>query len=1076
MTPSGSLKGDRVIVLRALGTAEIETGVTTLTPSQEMVFAAALYLVLERGKRVSRVRLASLLWPHVVEKTRAHRMRQTILQLKKLGITVSADRDSLQIAQDDARTDIDEFFAGDAARTLRRDSLEFLPGYNPRLADGFGDWVDAQRAEISARATHLFVRELERARLQADWSSVEKIAARIMSLDPFNEVAVLAKAEAAAMRGGKRKAVSILDHYISEVGDGASELRLPATILRRRVVERIPDRPALLNVDPPFVGREIEMEALGRAFEQARAGRGSATLLVGDPGIGKTRLSAELARFAELQGARVQRATCRRTDIDRPLSLFVDIVPQLREMPGALGCAPETFAWLKRLTEFEKGSEDTSRPVDSEMLFHYVRAALFDLLDSIAAEHCLVLLIEDVQWLDAASAKILVRMVEWSDTRRVFFVLNARPNKNPFLEYAERVRLDTITLGPLTPVASTALLQSVALRPDDEPEAGFVDWCLAVAEGNPFFLQELAHQWIETGRRYEAPPSVTKVLAERLSRLSAEALQVLQTCAVLSEHATLERVERVLDYNPHQLLSAVEELSKAAMLRVQGERPDVAAGQLQPRHDFLSSAAISQLAPVSLAFIHRRSADVLEKEIAQQTMPATLLWACASHRHHAGDRERALFLSMSCAEHLLDLGLAHDASTAFQRSLDYCVADSERLKVLPRLAHALELDGEWNRSMEILRTCILLVAKDDPSGSQHNDYELLLLDARHRSVLDFVALFDETIPCVENAQASPAHRVAAGILAIKLAVDFGRADYLDAIYAQVSPLLHDSGVSERNRLELEMIYRTMRGDGLVPVDDLWRFAEVARLSGGELGYSRALVTAATACRLSARYADGLQFESTALEHAIANRLHSRYPGILLSTAGLHIAAGAFDKAREVLREVGKHRIATDNFKERNEILYHEARLALEEGDFAGAAAVFDGIEAMSPRHSVTRRGYYLAMEVQIRLKQGVGMDVMERLVSELQATHLQMRGLGSQDFESYSLYLGLCALGEKDRGTQLLREHVECRPAKWPLHERILRALNPEESRPQVQSRRANAAPRSQDTLALSAQPMSPSV
>ena len=57
-----------MIVLRALGNAEIETAVTTLTPSQEIVFAAALYLVLERGKRVSRARLASLLWPRVAEK------------------------------------------------------------------------------------------------------------------------------------------------------------------------------------------------------------------------------------------------------------------------------------------------------------------------------------------------------------------------------------------------------------------------------------------------------------------------------------------------------------------------------------------------------------------------------------------------------------------------------------------------------------------------------------------------------------------------------------------------------------------------------------------------------------------------------------------------------------------------------------------------------------------------------------------------------------------------------------------------------------------------------------------------
>src|SRR5205823_5164058 len=194
-----------------------------------------------------------------------------------------------------------------------------------------------------------------------------------------------------------------------------------------------------------------------------------------------------------------------------------------------------------------------------------VRGALFDLLESIVDEHCIVLVIEDLQWLDKTSAKLLVRMAEWSEKKRMLLLLNARPSLNPFLEYAEKLRVEMIQLGPLGAVSAGALPRSVALRPGDEPDAGFVDWCLAVAEGNPFFLQELAHQWIETGQRYEAPPSISKVLQQRLSRLSSEALQVLQTCAVLSDHASIERVERVLEFHPHQLLSAVEELSKAAM-------------------------------------------------------------------------------------------------------------------------------------------------------------------------------------------------------------------------------------------------------------------------------------------------------------------------------------------------------------------------------------------------------------------------------------------------------------------------------------------------------------------------------
>src|SRR6266550_9219300 len=103
-----------MIVLRALGNAEIDTGVATLTPSQAMVFAAALYLILERGKHVSRRRLASILWPRVAEKARAHRLRQTIHQMKKLGIPLEADRDTVKLFKHELRSDIDELAAPDS--------------------------------------------------------------------------------------------------------------------------------------------------------------------------------------------------------------------------------------------------------------------------------------------------------------------------------------------------------------------------------------------------------------------------------------------------------------------------------------------------------------------------------------------------------------------------------------------------------------------------------------------------------------------------------------------------------------------------------------------------------------------------------------------------------------------------------------------------------------------------------------------------------------------------------------------------------------------------------------------------
>lgn len=1028
-----------MIELRALGSSEIETGITTLTPSHEIVFAAALYLTMERGKRTSRSRLASLLWPKADDKTRAHRLRQTILQLKKVGVFVRADRDTVQLSEHDARSDVDELALRDSVTPAESPSLEFLPGYDPRCSESFRDWVDLKRGEVHNAGTRMMIRSLENARHRGDWVGVEQFASQCLTLDKFNEVAVLAQAEAAAMCGGKRRAVAILDRYINEIGGDQTELRLPAILLRRRVAERIPDREAFQSADPPFVGRQDEMKALLREFQSAKTGKGSAALLIGEPGIGKSRLSDELSRFAALQGAQVQRAACRRTDLDRPLSLFVDIVPHLREMPGALGCAPETFSSLKRLTDFELRPRESSRSVDSEMLFDDLRRALFDLLDSLADERCLVIVIDDIQWVDDASAKILSAMIEWAPTKRLFFLLNSRVSENSLLHYTDGALLKTLTLGPLEPAASEAVLQSVTPQPDDRLEPGFFEWCVAVADGNPFFLQELAHHWVETGHKYEAPPSVTKVLQRRLSRLSTEAIQVLQCCAVLGDQATLERVERVLEYSPYELLSAVEELSKAVMLRT-----DQPGGQLRPRHDLLASAAVSRLAQVSLGFVHRRAAEVLEREIAHESMSTTLLWACATHRHHAGDRQKAFTLSISCAEHLLDVGLAGDASVAFQKSLCYCDTDDQRLEVLPRLAVAAQLNGEWEKTKEALRSGMRLASRVAPASSPHNEFELLLFAARHQSGLDFSSLLADIIPCVESIAAPTAHRVRAAAMALKLATDIGPEKTLDAIYTHVAPLLRDNDVPEISRLEVEIIYRTMRRTEVIPVQDLREFAETARLTGGEIAYSNALLTASAACRITARYEEGLAFVSQAFDHAISHKRGARLSHVLVAELRLHIAAGAYDRAESTLRRMMECSISPDDTFAQSELQFFRTRISLEKGDLPAASAAFFTVREAPQSYSARRRAHAMALGLHISLKADPKEDEIRRLVSALENDHLAIRSLGDQDFEAYALYLGLCYLGEKGRAVDLLADYANVRRrSAWPLPDEISHAVRP---------------------------------
>jgi DNA-binding SARP family transcriptional activator len=827
-----------MIVLRALGNAEIDTGVATLTPAREIVFAASLYLILERGKRVSRARLAALLWPNVDEKARAHRLRQTILQIKKLGITVSADRDVLQLAKDCSQSDVDDFSDQIVILSEKPGFLEFLPGYNPGFSEAFRDWVDTVRQHAHSALTQALLCMLRAARDSGSWTDVERISSHCLALDAYNEAAVLARAEAYAMRGQKATAVSMLDRYIQELAPRNPALVVPATILRKRVLHHTAQTPAFVANEPNFVGRESEMATLTQFLDSAQQGHGGGCLINGDPGIGKTRLSSEFARFAELQGVSVERVGCKRADMHQPLSAFVALVPGLRELPGALGCDQKSLLWLKRLTEFDTSSEDLPIPTeDSGSLYTNLRSAVFDLLDAVSEERCLLVIVEDVQWIDRASAKLFGAILEWISAKKIFFLFNSRQKSSLLTESLAPNQVSVIRLRPLANRDAAALIRAITDSLDSLSETEDFRWLINTGDGNPYFLQELTKHWLETGQRHEAPPSVAMVLDERISRLTAVARQLLQACAVLGENSNLERLERVLEYAPHDLLTGVQELSAGGMLRSVSPT-EHATQNLFVRHDLLSIAVLNGLAPASIAFLHRRCGIVLEREVLGTSISTSLLRACAFHWHHSGDSERAYSLAIKCANHLLEIGLAMDAAKAFDGALAFCSTIERQLELLGRIVQALRMAREWSALLEAIAR--LRSLGDANLVGHHDELELVEFEARRQTETTITPLLSRTLTCVYDAELPAPHRVRVACDALKLATLLPDLKELQHVYFTIRPLLDDSTVDSRSRLQAEVIYNTMCGDLREAVRLARERVAFERVEGQSLSFANAL--------------------------------------------------------------------------------------------------------------------------------------------------------------------------------------------------------------------------------------------
>jgi hypothetical protein len=967
--------------------------------------------------------MALLLWPNASERVRNHRLRQTIHQLKKLGIVVHADRNVIELGKNEAKVDADSLKEHCSTGSEMLHSLEFLPGYRPRFSEGLGDWVDAARERVHSALTRELLEALRASREAGDWLSVERISSHCLKLDEYNEAAVLARAEACAMRGQKATALSILDEYVKQVSPDNPTLILPANVLRKRVLQNAErqTRPSS-NFEPEFVGRGLEMATLTRFVEGARRGDGAGCIIHGEPGIGKSRLSSELARFAELQGVSVLRIACKRADTHQPLSAFVALVPILRELPGALGCSQTTLKWLRRLTEFDTSAQELSvQGEDSGTLYTNLRAAVFDLLDAVSDERCVLIIVEDIQWVDQASAQLFAGILEWISSKKILILFNSREASSPLTEIVSHGHLDVLPLGPLSDQYAGKIIRAT-MDPNDGADASNIDWLVGAGEGNPFFLQELTKHWLETGQRHDVPPSVASVLDDRLSRLSGVARQTLQACAVLGEHSNLERLEQVLEYRAHELLDGVQELSTSGMLRSAAAR-EGATQTVFVRHDLLSIEILKSLAAASLALLHRRCGLVLEREAFGKSISISLMRACAFHWYHSGESERAYELAIKCADHLLEIGLASDAAKAFDGALAFSSSADAQREVAGRIIQANHMARDWPSLLDAITRFRAL--QSSASGiTQHDDLEILEFEALRTTEATIPSVLKKTLACVYDGALPLAHRVKVGVVAVKLATAIPDLKELERVYLALGPLLSDSSVDSRDRLQLKVIYHTMCGD----------LRQAVRFAKERIGYERdsgsavQLINSMTDLAFVLRRAGPSDEMVIVLSEAYDIALEHKDYASARECAG-RIVSLAEDTRHGEIEEWTQQTINRwRDFREVHSSFSFSAgliRIALRTNCLAEARMRLESqIDWDWLKHRSVWFAAALALRVALHIQEGRDGSTIIADICELRKLYPITAGMGAQDFEIYALCNGLVYLNQHVEAKSYLEDYL----------------------------------------------------
>lgn len=405
----------------------------------------------------------------------------------------------------------------------------------------------------------------------------------------------------------------------------------------------------------PFVGRGAELDAL-----VTRSGRpgapGCLVLILGEPGIGKSRLVEEAACAASTEGAATLLLKCHEIEsgiaygalsqlIDRLVALANDDELQTLDNISRAELAALVPWCAARLEPLAQLSE-----TDAGLRQAHLRAALVALCGAAGARQRLILCIDDAHWLDEASAVTLFAVAEaasrnhyavWATLRRDEIARS--PNAERLVHALQALQhTSRLELGRLKPEEVESIVAQVHAH--QAIDARQVDWLVRESAGNPFYLRELMQANLGAGDEPMLaqdgvgvvggvrilPPGILDAVLRRARHLSHDALRLLEAAAVLEQSAVFDVLCRVARQERHIALEALEALMSAGWLVEDREQ-----GRYLFAHDKLREAIGASLSAAMGSTLHGRAAHALLDQAAQRKA-APEHAVVAAHAQHAG--------------------------------------------------------------------------------------------------------------------------------------------------------------------------------------------------------------------------------------------------------------------------------------------------------------------------------------------------------------------------------------------------------------------------------------------------------
>jgi class 3 adenylate cyclase/tetratricopeptide (TPR) repeat protein len=493
-----------------------------------------------------------------------------------------------------------------------------------------------------------------------------------------------------------------------------------------------------------FVGRQQELVALQQALVQAGAGHGQVVALVGEAGVGKSRLVYEFVHSHHTSGWLVLESASVSYGKATPYFPVIDVLKHYSHVEERDDTRTIRSKVTGQVLTLDPALQDTvpallalldAVPEDSPFLAlepPQRRQRTLDALKRVvlreSQEQPLLLVFEDLHWIDAETQALLHSLVESLPTARLLLLVNYRPEYQH--GWGSKTYYTQLRLDLLPPVRAEEFLR--ALLGDDPRLKPLTDLLIARTEGNPFFLEESVRTLAETGvlvgereayrlgqalSSIQVPATVQAVLAARIDRLPAEEKRLLQTAAVIGTEVPVPLLHTIADVPEAVLQHHLTALQSAEFLY---------ETRLFPEHEYTFKHALThEVAYGGLLLerrhvLHARIVEALEALAGDRV--AEQVERLAHHALRGEVWDKAVTYCRQAGEKALVRSAYREAVGYFEQALSALphlaeTRDTRAQAIDLRLAlrSALQPSGDFRRILALLREAEALAeALDDP--------------------------------------------------------------------------------------------------------------------------------------------------------------------------------------------------------------------------------------------------------------------------------------------------------------------------------------------------------------------------